>query len=438
MAFVGGEGGDAEETAGAGFVEPDVLNEGGYRACDDSQVFGFASSDGEDEAGGGVGCAKGLLGVDTTLEAVGGVGVDAEAAGGAADAGGLEVGDFEEDVCGGVGDAGFFATHDAGDGEGFGLIGDDEVVREEGAVLAVEGDEGFAFGGVADDDAAVELGEVEGMEGLAHLHEDVVGDVNEVVDGAKADAVEALLEPLGAGGDFHAADGAGDVEGAGFGGVDADFCGCGRAGLEVGLDVVGFAFEGEAGEGGEFSGEAEVGEEIGAIRGDFEIEEDIGLDELAEGFADGGGGVEDEEAAVVIGEAEFTAAAHHAEGGDATEFAFFDLKAAGEFGAGEGDGDFVADLEVLGAADDLAVGALADVDLADGEFFGVGVLDGVFDLTDDDEVGVDAFLLDAFDFDAGEGEEVGELGDCVVAEVDVGGEPGEGDLHSGGRFLGQD
>ncbi len=318
------------------------------------------------------------------------------------------------------------------------MIGDDEVVGKEGAILAVEGDEGFAFSGVADDDAAVEFGEVEGVEGLAHLHEDVVGDVNEVVDGAKADAVKALLKPLGAGGDFHAADGAGDVEGAGFGGVDADFCGCGRAGLEVGLDVVGFAFEGEAGEGGEFPGEAEVREEIGAIRGDFEIEEDIGLDELAEGFADGGGGVEDEEAAVVVGEAELAAAAHHAEGGDAAEFAFFDLEAAGEFGAGEGDGDFIADFEVLGAADDLAVGALADIDLADGEFFGVGVLDGVFDLTDDDEVGVDAFLLDAFDFDAGEGEEVGELGDCVVAEVDVGGEPGEGDLHSGGVFWGQD
>ena len=77
----------------------------------------------------------------------------------------------------------------------------------------------------------------------------------------------------------------------------------------------------------------------------------------------------------------------------------------------------------------MAVGALADVDLADREFFGVGVLDGVFDLADDDEVGVDAFLLDAFDFDAGEGQEVGELRGCVVAEVEMRLKPGEGNLH---------
>ena len=429
VAFVGGEGGDTEELGGAGFVEFDGVDEGRGGACDDSVVFGFASGDGEDEAGGGVGCAKGLLGIDSALEAVGGVGVDAEAAGGAADAGGLEVGDLEEDVGGGVGDSGFGAAHDAGDGEGFGLIGDNEVVGQEGAVLAVEGDEGFGFRGVADDNAAGEFGEVEGVEGLAHLHEDVIGDINDVVDGAEADAVESVLEPLGAGGDLHAADGAGDIEGAGFGGVEADFGGCGRAGFEVGLAEVGFAFEGESGEGGEFAGEAEVGEEVGAVGGDFEVEEDIGLDELAEGFADGGGGVEDEQAAVFIGEAELTAAAHHAEGGNAAEFAFFDLEAAGEFGAGEGDGDFIADFEVLGAADDLAVGALADVDLADGEFFGVGVLDGVFDLADDDEVGVNAFLLDAFDFDAGEGEEVGELRGCVVAEVEMRLKPGEGNLH---------
>jgi hypothetical protein len=114
----------------------------------------------------------------------------------------LEVGDFQEDVGGGLGDAGVESAHDASDGEGFVLVSDDEVVRLEGAGLAIERDEGLALGGVAHDDAAVELGEVEGVQRLAHLHEDVVGDINEVVDGAQADAVQSLLQPLGAGATF--------------------------------------------------------------------------------------------------------------------------------------------------------------------------------------------------------------------------------------------
>lgn len=244
VAFVGGEGGDAEELAGAGFIQFDLANEGGGSAGDDRDVVGLAASDGEDETGGGVGSAEGLVGVGPALEAVSGVGVQAEAAGGAADTGGLEVGDFEQDVGGGLGDAGVESTHDASDGEGFDLVGDDEVVELKSAGLAVEGDEGFAFGGVADDDAAAKLGEVEGVEGLAHLHEDVIGDINEVVDGAQADAVEAFLQPLGTRANFHAANDAGDVERAGFGSVEADFVGGGGAGFEVAASVMGFAFQG--------------------------------------------------------------------------------------------------------------------------------------------------------------------------------------------------
>lgn len=173
-----------------------------------------------------------------------------------------------------------------------------------------------------------------------------------------------------------------------------------------------------------------MGEQVGAVRGDLEVEQHVGLYQFTEGCADVGGiGVEDEQASMVVAEAELAAAAHHAEGGDAAQFAFFDLEAAGEFGSREGDGDFVAHFEVLGTADNLTQRALADIDLADREFFRVWMLDGLGDLADDDEVGVDAFLLNAFHFDASEGEQIGELGEGQVGEVDVGGEPGEGDFH---------
>jgi hypothetical protein len=75
VAFIGREAGDAEELAGAGFVELDLAHQSGRGSGDDGDVFRFAAGDGEDEAGGGVGRAKGLVGIGPALEAVSGVGV---------------------------------------------------------------------------------------------------------------------------------------------------------------------------------------------------------------------------------------------------------------------------------------------------------------------------------------------------------------------------
>ena len=67
--------------------------------------------------------------------------------------------------------------------------------------------------------------------------------------------------------------------------------------------------------------------------------------------------------------------------------------------------------------------------MADAEFVGVRVLLEGLDLCDDDFVGGDAAFFDAFDFDAGEGEEIGELSGGVGTQVEMGAEPGEGGLH---------
>ena len=183
------------------------------------------------------------------------------------------------------------------------------------------------------------------------------------------------------------------------------------------------------GEGGEFAGHAAVGEKVRAVRGDFDLEERVGGDELVERAADGGVCGEDHEALVVVAEAEFAAAAHHAAAEDAAEFAFFDGEVAGEDCAGEGDGDAVARGEVFRAADDLAGFRGTVVDLAEAEFIGVGVWDEACDSADDDEVRADAAGLDAFDFDACEREEIGEGVWRVAGEVEMGREPGERNFH---------
>jgi hypothetical protein len=131
----------------------------------------------------------------------------------------------------------------------------------------------------------------------------------------------------------------------------------------------------------------------------------------------------------VFADAEFLATAHHAEAIDTAELAFFDLEAAGQSRAGESERDFVARFEVLRTADDLARAAAAVIDLADAKFVGIRVLLEGLDLRDDDLVRSDALLLDAFHFNACEGQKVGELRRGVAAEVEMGLEPVEGDLH---------
>jgi hypothetical protein len=86
----------------------------------------------------------------------------------------------------------------------------------------VEREEIFAIGGVADGDGAGEFRGVEGVERLAELVEDVVGDVDDVVDGAETDGFETLFEPCGGILDGDAGDFDGGVEGAGGGGGNLD------------------------------------------------------------------------------------------------------------------------------------------------------------------------------------------------------------------------
>ena len=141
----------------------------GLRACEDEL---------RDE---GVGDGGGVE-VGAALEAVGGVGVEAVAAGAAADAGGIEPGGFDEDVFGFGGDHGVPAAHDSGEGKGLLLVGYYEVVGFEGAVGAVEEFEFFAFVGEADDDATFDFVEVEGVGGMAHADEGEVAGVDGVGD----------------------------------------------------------------------------------------------------------------------------------------------------------------------------------------------------------------------------------------------------------------
>ena len=75
-------------------------------------------------------------------------------------------------------------------------VGDDEHLVVEGALDAVERDDLLAGRGAAGDEpAAADLAGVERVQRLAPAEHHVVGDVDDVVDGAHAGVREARLEP---------------------------------------------------------------------------------------------------------------------------------------------------------------------------------------------------------------------------------------------------
>src|SRR5262249_39650623 len=110
------------------------------------------------------------------------------------------------------------------------------------------------------------------VQGLAELHEHKVGDVDNVVNGPQADGLKAFAEPLGRGANLDVADDAGCVirtagEVLNF---DLGERGCGGCALRQREPGHG---ESTTGEGGKFTGEADVGEAVGAVGSDFDVED---------------------------------------------------------------------------------------------------------------------------------------------------------------------
>ena len=82
------------------------------------------------------------------------------------------------------------------------MVRDDTVDVLKIVSFFVEGLELFAVSSLADVKRSGDFGRVEGVERLPDLVEDVVGDIDDVVDGAQADGFELFRKPVGTRGDF--------------------------------------------------------------------------------------------------------------------------------------------------------------------------------------------------------------------------------------------
>ena len=155
--------------------------------------------------------------VHTALVAQGRLAHQAQVTARAARVRGREGRALQQHVNRGIGDLGLKPAHDASQGHVCVAVGDHRHIACELALCAVKRGELGAVLCRTHHDMALASGigrkgvEVKGMQGLAQLEEDVVGHIDDVVDGAAAHSGQALDHPVGRRPHLDAADNTGGV-----------------------------------------------------------------------------------------------------------------------------------------------------------------------------------------------------------------------------------
>ena len=362
--------------------------------------------------------------IESSFKTAGSFGTQAEHTARMTDVGAFEGSTFEDDRRRLVRDFRIHAAHDAGDAAGFFFIGDDQHVVGQFTVYIIQSLQGFiGFGPAGDEVMAGDFIVVIGMEWDAQFDHGVVGSVDDVVDGTDAGLAQALLHPHRRLADLDVQEQAGGIAAAQFFVVNGyfDLAVDGRVTFFDGnIRVTGFF----AAEDGEFTGQADHGEAVGAVGRQFIFIDDVAdLEIVGRIDAEGRIGRQDpnafpffrQEQAVV--EAEFVGRAEHAVGQDAAQLRALDLSAARQMSAVDGDGDDLADADVGRSRDDLEL-FIPHVYLADDEFIRIGVLVDLKDLPGLYFLDFCPPVFHLFDRDTGNGQFIGK---ClhVLVHVDV-------------------
>ncbi|MCY1416514.1 hypothetical protein D9M71_320210 [compost metagenome] len=362
----------------------------------------FATDDFQQQAGRTLHGFTSQLEVDTTLEAVRGVGVQAIGTSLAGDCDGVEEGRFQEQVASLVTDATVLAPHHTGDGQGAVMVGDHQGVGAQGNFLAVQQNEFLALFCHAHANATVDFGEVEGVHGLTELEHHVVGDVDSSIDGANVGATQALDHPQrGRAGQVDIADHTTKVTRAGSrsGHFNRAYFVVGRrnscdlrTGDRSGVERPHFASQ---------AGQAQA---VAAVRGqaqldDHVIQAEVGTDVLSDRSVR----FQFHQAVVVIADLQFRSRAQHAVGFDATQLGLLDLEVARQLGTDHGEGDLQAGTHVGRAAHNLE-GLAAIAHLADAQLVRVRVLFGAQHLAHNHTTEGARYRSNAVDLKAGHGQ----------------------------------
>ena len=247
------------------------------------------------------------------------------------------------------------------------------------------------------DDALPHLRRVEGVYGLAGLQHDVVGSIDDGVDGPHAGGVDATPHPerrLLSG--RQVGDAPQVVPRAEIPGLDPQpevLCR-----LTSRLQNRFWNPVADLEDGGEFSRDPDHAPQVGPVGGDVDVQH--GLPDrkvVRNGTPDLVRLVEQQYPFVVGGDAELALAHHHPVGLQAPQFCFPQFCSVGHDASGQHDGHAGAGVRIGGAGDDLYLVA-AEVDLRHEEPVGVGMGTELHDLPHHDLAVGDPEMVDAIYF----------------------------------------
>ena len=394
-------------------------------------VARLAAAERQDQARRDLGAPAGRFRVEPALEAVAGVGEDAELAAGGGGAHRIEERDLQEDLGGLLGAARKLAAHDAADALQPGLVGDHRHLGVHDVGLVVEGQDLLAGAGQAHGQVALELGGVEDVQRPAQVVGHEVGDVDQRRDRPEPDRQQAILQPLGRGPVLHPAEAAPGDEGAGPGGLLGEVAQPLDRAVEAAGDlgeVVGL--EGPEPRRRQVPRHPAHAQAVAPVGGDRDVDDRVvEAHDRREGRAQGCVLGQLDDALVLVREAHLALGDQHAVGLDAADRALLEVDAgARDVSAGRGEDALHAGPGVGRAADHLDLAVVLRLHDADPEPVGVRMGPGLLDVGDGEGRQRLAAVLHALKLEADHRQLVGDLLQRGLG-LQVGLQPGQGELH---------
>src|SRR6266404_383070 len=397
----------AEEVTDARFAQKDGARLLRLGPEVDGRLTHFAPGDRADQVDG----ASQRVGhgehIEPSLETIARLARQAEGAPSAPNASRLEVGGFEHNVRGAVGNFGLGTAHDAGHDRGPLGVADDGHLSRQPSAHSVQGDDLFPWLGSAHDDGrAPQLREIEGVQRLIDFEQDVVCRVDDVVDGALANALQARGQPRRTGTNSYTANHRDHVAGGALGVLELHRDSVHNGGWADGR-MGGSTYHppirrsddlrklySRSQSHRQLPGHALMAQKVRPIR--RYIDQDLFIRDrhrFEKWCARRGVGLQLQDPRMVDAEAELFSGAEHAVGLDAADLAALELQPTGKRRADGSKRVGLPCLDVGSAADDFERGA-ARVHHAQREPVGVGML---LDLEDARDEHVAQVLMDRHD-----------------------------------------
>ena len=369
--------------------------------------------------------------INAPFEAIARVGDDAEAPAGAGDVEGVPQGALDQHVGRVLVAAGQFAAHDARDGFDALVVADHHMALIELVDLAIESQQLLARLRAAHDEIARDLLRVEDMERAGAVEGEVIGDVDQRIDGPQADFLQALLHPVGRGAVLDAAHKAHGEEGrqmsVGGGEIEGHAHRTGE-GARHGLDLA--VLQAAKASGGEIARHPMNARRIRAVGGEVDFDQRLVEARIGHiGLPHRRVGGQFDDALMVVGEFQLEGRAEHAIGFDAANDALAQGDSlGGNIGPWGREDAFQPRARIGRPADHLNGRIAARIHEADAQPVRIGMGLGFDHMGDDEILQLLSRIRHMLDLKANARERLDDLSRRRVG-VEVVLEPGEGEFH---------